>query len=337
MKTIKTITFSIVAMLSAATVFFVGCDKAKQSSNTPVAPAKGQLVKILVWNIQNGMWSDQGNNYDDFVTWVRSYKPDVCIWCEARSNYQTGSKTAMPKDQCYLPDGWGELAKRYGHEHWAKSGQRDNFPQVITSKYPVQTVSKILGNGADTVVSHGSGHYQIKINERVINFVSLHTWPQKYAFGVSGTQAQEQSTANAGGDYHRLKEITYICEHTIGKAADPQKEWWFMAGDFNSQSSLDNDQYQYSWNDTRFLVHDYVLNNTPYIDAIKEKNKGEFKTTTSGKNRVDYAYCSPEMMKNVTYADVVQDWWTASIIKDEKTGFKKPSDHRPLFINVRVY
>ena len=293
-------------------------------------------MTILIWNIQNGMWSDQGNSYDNFVAWVKTYKPDVCIWCEARSNYQTGSKVAMPKDQCYLPDGWGELAARYGHSYWSKGGHRDNFPQVITSRYPIHTVKRIIGNSADSVVTHGAGHFQLVINEKILNFVSLHTWPQKYTFGVSGTEAQKESQAGNGGDYYRLKEITYICDHTIAKAKDPDNEWWLMAGDFNAQSSLDNDTYGYSLNDTRFLVHDYVLENTPYIDVIKEKHKAEFKTTTSGKSRIDLVYCSPAMMRNVTYADVIQDWWTGTIVKDEATGFKHPSDHRPLILKVKV-
>jgi len=196
--------------------------------------------------------------------------------------------------------------------------------------------NKIIGNGADSVVTHGSGHFQIVVKDRILNFVSLHTWPQKYAFGVSGSAAQKESQENHGGDKYRLKEMTYICEHTIAKAKDPGNEWWLMAGDFNAQSSLDNDTYGYAENDTRFLVHDYVLGNTPYIDVIKEKHKGEFKTTTSGKSRIDFVYCSPAMMKNVSYADVLHDWWTGAIIKDEVTGFKHPSDHRPIFLTVNV-
>lgn len=315
----------------------LGCDKPKRSESVQNQPVGGgKLITVLVWNIQNGMWSDQGNNYDNFVEWVKGYKPDVCIWCEARSNYQTGSKQSMPKDQVYLPDGWGELAARYGHSYWAKGGQRDNFPQVITSRYPIHTVDKIIGNGADSVVTHGCGHHQMVINSRVLNFVTLHTWPQKYAFGVSGSAAQKESEANKGGDYYRLKEITYICDHTIGKSKDHVNEWWLMAGDFNAQSSLDNDTYKYSLNDTRFLVHDYVLENTPYVDVIKDKHKGEFMTTTSGKSRIDFVYCSPAMMKNVSNADVLHDWWTGSIVKDEATGFKHPSDHRPIYLRVNV-
>ncbi len=328
-----------IALTMALALLLASCGSCKsiQSGATGTVPQqKGQILKVLVWNVQNGMWSDQGNNYDNFVSWVKSYNPDVCIWCESRSNYQTGKKTAMPKDQVYLPDGWGELAARYGHRYWAKGGHRDNFPQVITSKYNIETLQQIVGNQADSIVSHGAGHFKIVVSGQPINFVSLHTWPQKYAYGVSGTAAQEASKAENGGDKYRLKEITYICDHTIGKSQDPENEWWLMAGDFNAQSSLDNHHYKYSPGDSRFLVHDYVLENTLYKDAIKEKHQGEFLSTNSGTSRIDFVYCSPAMMKQVTYADVIRDAWTGTIVKDEATGFKHPSDHRPLVVYVHI-
>ena len=28
-------------------------------------------MRLLYWNIQNGMWSDQSNGYDNFVAWVK--------------------------------------------------------------------------------------------------------------------------------------------------------------------------------------------------------------------------------------------------------------------------
>ena len=64
-------------------------------------PAAGRDLKILYWNIQNGMWSDQGNNYDNFVDFVKSEDPDICVWCEASPVTSripvTGSRTVrMP-------------------------------------------------------------------------------------------------------------------------------------------------------------------------------------------------------------------------------------------------
>ena len=38
-------------------------------------------LRLLYWNIQNGMWSDQANNYNNFVAWVKKYDPDICVWC----------------------------------------------------------------------------------------------------------------------------------------------------------------------------------------------------------------------------------------------------------------
>ena len=83
--------------------------------------------RVLYWNTQNGVWSGQGDNYDTFVKWVNEKNPDVCVWIEAATVFKTDSKETI-KDplQRYLPDGWAELASRYGHTYVWKSGQRDN-------------------------------------------------------------------------------------------------------------------------------------------------------------------------------------------------------------------
>ena len=51
------------AVMTAVVVLCGGCSK-----ETP--------LRVLYWNIQNGMWADQGNNYDNFVEWVKRYDPD---------------------------------------------------------------------------------------------------------------------------------------------------------------------------------------------------------------------------------------------------------------------
>ena len=58
----------------------------------PGTEKKGNL-RILYWNIQNGMWCDQGNDYNNFVAFVKKYNPDICVWCEAESVFQTGTDT----------------------------------------------------------------------------------------------------------------------------------------------------------------------------------------------------------------------------------------------------
>jgi endonuclease/exonuclease/phosphatase family metal-dependent hydrolase len=314
-----------------------GCDAPKQTDLAQNQQAgSGKLITVLVWNIKNGMWSDQGNNYDNFVEWVKGYKPDVCIWCEARSNYQTGSKQSMPKDQVYLPDGWGELAARYGHSYWAKGGHRDNFPQVITSKYPIHTINKIIGNGADSVVTHGCGHHQLVVNERVLNFVTLHTWPQKYAFGIP-KQQRDSSKAVNGGDKYRRMEMECICKETVSKIAGAAQQYWMMMGDFNAKSRVDNWFYKWPQDTTAFLVHDYIHSTTPYIDVIKEKYPDKFFTTTGGKTRIDFFYCTAPLYKKITRAEVISDDYTTPVRNEQKiSNFWHPSDHRPILVEIEL-
>ena len=111
----------IILFLLALTIL-VGCDNQEKT------------LRLLHWNIQNGMWDGQNDNYDRFVEFVKSQDPDVCVWCEAQSIWKTDSDQKMAKEDRYLVDGWGELAARYGHQYWGIGGYRDSYPQVITTK-----------------------------------------------------------------------------------------------------------------------------------------------------------------------------------------------------------
>ena len=57
----------------------------------------GSDLRLLYWNIQNGMWSGQDDNYDRFVEWVKQFDADVCVWCEAQSIYRSGTADRMPE------------------------------------------------------------------------------------------------------------------------------------------------------------------------------------------------------------------------------------------------
>ena len=130
----------ILLALAAALVLLPGCEK--KPKYYPTYKDMAPPLRIMCWNIQNGMWSDQADNYDDFVEWVKSYDPDICIWCEAQPIYKDNSASYLSgisynRDK-YLKDMWDNVAPRYGHKYWKKSGHRDNYPQVITSKYPIE-------------------------------------------------------------------------------------------------------------------------------------------------------------------------------------------------------
>lgn len=129
-----------------------------------------------------------------FRAWVKGYDPDVCVWCEAQSIYKSGTAERMDSVDRYLTANWGELAARYGHKYWYVGGHRDNFPQVVTSKYPIENVQRIVGQAPDSIVSHGAGWARIVKNGRPVNIVTLHTWPQAYAFQAVDRDAQQGRT-----------------------------------------------------------------------------------------------------------------------------------------------
>ena len=288
-------------------------------------------IRLLYWNIQNGMWSGQGDNYDAFVKWVNEKRPDICVWCEGETIYKTGTADPMdPKDR-YLESHWGELAKRYGHDYWYVGGHRDNYPQVITSKYPIKNVARIIGAEPDSVVTHGAGWAEIKIGSNSLNLVTLHTWPQAYAFRSDN---QEISLLEHGGDKYRRMEMEYICKHTINSRPGADGQYWVMLGDFNARSRVDNATYQYPESDVRFLVHDYIRDSTPYVDVIAKRFPGQFKTTTGKEARIDFVYCTPPLYKTIVNADVITDAYTRPVRDPMNlSNFWHPSDHRPIIVD----
>ena len=84
-------------------------------------------LRVLYWNIQNGMWDGQTDNYKRFTDWVAEQNPDICVWAESVSLYYSNTADPLPEEERYLPDGWQELAARYGHEYVYMGGHRDDY------------------------------------------------------------------------------------------------------------------------------------------------------------------------------------------------------------------
>lgn len=303
---------------------------------------KGKL-KLLYWNIQNGMWADQGNNYDNFVAWVKSYDPDVCVWCEARTLYYTGTYDKMTDAERTLcktkgsttDEGWSNLAGRYGHKYVYIGGFRDNYPQVITSKYPISNMKRLVGD-KNTTVSHGAGWATIDFAGEKVNIVCLHTWPQKYGFGLPKDKEVRKASAERNeGHAYRAQEMKYICENTILSEPGLAKGNWMMMGDFNSQSPRDYAIYRCDKNDPRFQCQSYILGNTPYIDVLGERNQDKFLPSTYGMSRIDYVYCTRKMYERIVDAYTVVDDWTLCKPSKDVKSFHDPSDHRPIYVEFQ--
>lgn len=296
-----------------------------------------QRCRLVYWNIQNGMWDGQNDNYDRFVKWVKGENPDICVWCEARSNYVTDSDRSLPENERYLDAGWPHLAERYGHSYVYIGAAPDNFPQVITSRYPISNVSRISGSKADTSVMHGAGWATVEVAGRHLNIVTLHLAPHQWKPGSTAAQ-RKASAERHEGDLWRRCEIEYICNHTIlSPEASSHGDLWMMMGDFNSRCRVDNNIYGHEENSTKFYVHDYVAAATPYKDIMTVMHPGEFFSTVQYACRLDYVYMTPALARFVTKAYVNRDDYTDPIRDPQKlSNFWRPSDHQPIIVDFEL-
>lgn len=304
------------------------------------ADRDGSTLRVMCWNIQNGMWADQDNNYNNFVAWVKKYNPDVCVWCEGETIFNTSGDKVYGTNRI-LPNAWASVAQRYGHNYWSKSEDRDNYPQIITSKYPINTLAKIGQIGTtDAYVEHGSGLFEVEFNGHSVYFVSFHAFAHAYdpKYTSSGTDAQNASAALYEGDYHREKEIRYVYEQTIEKY--PSQSNWLMMGDFNSISSLDAEHHT-GINDTNWLLHDHILGKDYLKDIIAERNAPEdfFSSINGDSRRIDFIYASPAMYDRIESTAIIIDSWTV-LSQDksvsDKGYFCRPSDHRPILVDFKM-
>ena len=304
------------------------------------ADRDGSTLRVMCWNIQNGMWADQDNNYNNFVAWVKKYNPDVCVWCEGETIFNTSGDKVNGTNRI-LPNAWASVAQRYGHNYWSKSEDRDNYPQIITSKYPINTLAKIGQIGTtDAYVEHGSGLFEVEFNGHSVYFVSFHAFAHAYdpKYTSSGTDAQNASAALYEGDYHREKEIRYVYEQTIEKY--PSQSNWLMMGDFNSISSLDAEHHT-GINDTNWLLHDHILGKDYLKDIIAERNAPEdfFSSINGDSRRIDFIYASPAMYDRIESTAIIIDSWTV-LSQDksvsDKGYFCRPSDHRPILVDFKM-
>lgn len=302
-------------------------------TKVPGTEKKGTL-RILYWNIQNGMWWDQGNNYDNFVAFVKKYNPDICVWCEAESIYKTGTDTYESDSQRYLyysrPEAWTALAGRYGHSYTSMSGRTDSYPQEVTSKYPITKVQGITTN-----LLHGAGHFQITVNGTKLNIVTLHPYPHYSSVGNHTT------TNQIDADNKRLAEMEYLVGQTINKSTYASEGNWVMIGDYNSNSPQDCWFTDGDTDNIAFAPQKYLLDNTNLKDAIYEFWNADgvdtfCSTTINAKDRKDHVYVSPELMPKIRRAIIVNDIWTYKIESHTLSSqtFRSPSDHRPILVDI---
>ena len=333
LKLTSVITFIVLTIVVAPVSF------AKSKSE------KKETLRVLYWNIQNGMWAGQPEKYESFVEWIRSQDPDICIFAEAAQIYYDGTNTQMPNEDRYLPAHWGELCARWGHDYHVVTPRRPstasynfgltNYPQAVTSRYPIDSIYIVKGHKPDSVVVNYSGWYQVRVEgvKKPVNIVTVHLKNARYGYNVPIERRQE-SADNYEGEQHRVKEVTCILDHTVRKTKNPDKELWIMAGDFNSYSGKDN--YIYKWNDVdkAFQTQDYMTLQSPFFDLVSEYYPDVF-MPTCGNLRIDYMYVSKPVLRACTNVIAQPDSYTKRV-NSGVDKFYTPSDHYPIIAEFKI-
>ena len=275
-------TFRLWCMLLLALCMATSCEDGGEQGEYLRAEPEEELevdtLRLISYNILEGMKLDQTTGKTELAAWVRSMNPDILALQEANK---------------FTQESLERLAASYGHPYVVTNIKKgDNYPVALTSKYPVEVIAKITEG-----VSHGAIHVRI----RVVNIVVLHLWP--HATGSNGY---------ADGNSYRMAEITAFLDGTL--KAHPGEVRWLMMGDFNSVSPLDADDLPGGVG-LNYDVHTKVLG-SGYHDLMRSY-RGYFipscpTAAFAGGNatRIDFIYGSSAMLSDMTCVETVRDDFT---------------------------
>ncbi|MFD1630415.1 endonuclease/exonuclease/phosphatase family protein [Pseudopedobacter beijingensis] len=260
-----------------------------------------QSFKIISYNILEGMKMDTSQKKQKFVEWLKHQNPDILAIQEANK---------------FTEQSLSELAKSYGHPY-AVLVKESGYPTALTSKYPIENIEKV-----NEGITHGFIAAQIK----GINIVVLHLNPHDYQ--------------------RRRNEIKQITDK-ISKKFD--KKNLLVMGDFNSFTPLEKEVFDngvvlsnikkaqqrsngrhnnlINGEELDFEVQQHLLD-YDLVDVLKELEKKDPKNAYNiipQTYRIDYIYCSKDMIKKVKSGLFIRDYFT-----------KKYSDHLPIAIEIKL-
>lgn len=266
--------------------------------------AQKNNLKIVSYNIYEGMTLDTTSNKAKFSAWVNEISPDILALQEVNKFTQLSLET---------------LARSFNHPY-AVLLKEKGFPVALTSKYPIVNVEKVIDN-----MHHGF----IKAEINGYNIIVLHLSPHKYWKRREEIEVilqtiktmPDQNKTMIMGDFNSFS-ILDADAYADGKIRQKLID---MGKKYSYHDNLVNRELD-------FEVHNKILK-SGLIDALKIKNKPynssrpTVHSSNNGENpssRIDYIYVSKDLKNKVV---------TAGIIKDEFTHHY--SDHYPVCIELK--
>lgn len=267
---------------------------------TAINAAAQNDLRVISYNILEGMKTDTTKGKQQFVEWVKKNDPDVLALQECNGFTQRTLE---------------DLARSYGHPY-AVIVKENGFPTGITSKYPIANIRKVNEN-----MTHGF----ITCKIEGYNFVVLHLNPHKYQkrreeiatilkyIEVDGDKnnwlVMGDFNSNTPLDKDRFKPGYIESRHKAAKEKNP-----------NIENLVDGEKID-------FLVQQRMLD-AGFVDAGLRYD--EFQKAKTGKSvirtnsRIDYIYTSKDLAKKIDYCAFIYDDFT-----------KLFSDHVPVMLELK--
>lgn len=257
-------------------------------------------IKIITWNVYEGMKLDTTPQKNAFGQWIKAKAPDVVSFQEMNGFTQQRLE---------------EFARSYGHPY-AVLLKETGFPVAITSKYPIVNTERVVDN-----MHHGF----IKATIKDITFFVVHLSPSKYWKRqeeinlVLSTAPSNKTKSIILGDFNAQSPQDSVF-YKDGKMAQVQK---LLHSKYPVYDNLKNGQLDYH-------VIRTVLSNG-FTDPLYDTKKLNisFDAAIQG---------DPDLRDNVTRIDYIflgtffKKVIKKSIIRDEFTN--KMSDHYPVFVEL---
>lgn len=266
-------------------------------------------LKIISYNVYNGMKLDESAGKQNFIQWVKAQDVDIIAWQEM--NFFTREKLE-------------KFAASFGHKYAVllKESPDDAafFPVAITSKYPIINVTKVVDNMWHGALYADIGKYHFVVTHmnpfwtaKRIDEINLIIDSIKYSHDPEGRWI----IAGDLNSFSPADKTEYDKSNLLEDIKEKQKKRPILENLVDGQLS--------------YTVQQNLLD-AGFIDALKLKNKNFVATAptkvfydqASTPLRYDYIYVSP-ILKN--------DVMDVKVLKDDFTD--KYSDHYPVQMIIK--
>jgi len=265
--------------------------------------AQSQTLKVLSYNILQGMRLDTTAGKSEFTNWLKSVDPDILALMEVQKFTQKSLE---------------EMAMKYGHPY-AVLLKEDGYPVALTSKYPIVNVSRITDN-------MDRGMILAQVNG--LHIIVTHLSPFKYQ-----TRQKEANliistvkSQNINDKWILMGDFNAVSPLDSSQYADGSLQQHTTKQDqkYRSHANLNHGKLDYS-------VIDSFLK-AGFADAYKSKNSAfessiptvEF--SNDGPNhRIDFIFLSKALNDKVTQAKIIKDAFTDT-----------HSDHYPVLVTIQA-